>query len=80
MLHIDNLIKLLIEIIENDLEGLFLPQDNEYFNTSLLVKKIAKDNGNKIILSRFLGILIEIFCENINVFNKVFGNLTYEKK
>ena len=80
MLHIDNLIKLLIEIIENDLEGLFLPQDNEYVNTSLLVKKIAKESGNKIILSRFLGILIEIFCGNISVFNKVFGNLTYERK
>lgn len=79
MLHIDKLCYCLEKYINSETDGLFFPQDDEYINTSLLVKKIAEQNGKKIYLSSSLGWLIRKICKRVNLFNKVFGNLVYEK-
>ncbi|RKD23103.1 hypothetical protein BEP19_12830 [Ammoniphilus oxalaticus] len=79
MLHIKSLCKMLDELIEGKKEGLFLPQDDEYVNTSLLVKDLGKQRGRKIYLSRFVGWLIRLVGKNNNLVKKVFGNLVYER-
>ncbi len=79
MIHIDNLCKKVKQIIDEQTSGLFLPQDDEYINTSLLVKEIAEKQGKKIILSKSLGWLIMLFGKRLNVVKKVFGNLIYDK-
>jgi len=79
MLHIDKLSEYVKEYIDDELEGLFLPQDEQYVNTSLLVKKIADDNKRKMHLSKVLGFIVKLVGKNINLVQKVFGNLVYEK-
>lgn len=79
MLNIDKLCQNIKAYIDNSSEGLFLPQDNEYVNTSVLVKEIAANNGKNIHLSKTLGWLIKLIGKRINLLNKVFGNLVYEK-
>ncbi|HEY8803597.1 MAG TPA: NAD-dependent epimerase/dehydratase family protein [Clostridium sp.] len=79
MLHIDKLSEYVKGYIDNEREGLFLPQDDQYVNTSLLVQKIAKDNGKKIYLSKALGLIVKLIGKRVSMVNKIFGNLVYEK-
>lgn len=78
MLHIDNLCEFIKLIIENEESGLFFPQNKEYVKTSELVKTIAEVNGNKILMIKLLNPLIKLMY-GIDVVNKMFGNLIYEK-
>lgn len=79
MIDIQKLCLDIKQLIDNAENGIFLPQDDEYVNTSILFKNIARENGKKVYLSRFLGVLIEIFGKEIGFINKIFGNLVYEK-
>ena len=79
MLHVDKLCEDVKGYIDDEASGLFLPQDDEYVNTSILVKKIADKNGKNLVLSRSLGILIRILGKRSSLINKVFGNLIYDK-
>ncbi len=80
MVSVEKLSLLISEYIETEADGLFLPQNDDYANTSLLVKDIAKGFNRKIYLSKILGKFILIFCKNIGMFKKIFGNLIYEKE
>lgn len=79
MLHIDKLCQYIKCYIDNEASGIFFPQDDEYVNTSLLVKEIAEKNGKVMYLSKTLGKVIMIIGQRVNILNKVFGNLIYEK-
>jgi len=79
MLCIEKLSEYVKGYIDDEIDGLFLPQDEKYVNTSLLVKKIAKDNGKKMYLSKVLGFIVKVMGKRINLVQKVFGNLVYEK-
>lgn len=79
MLYIDKLCQYVKEYIDDEVEGVFLLQDDEYVNTSLLVKKIAEENGKKIYLSKSMGWMIKLFGKRVNLINKVFGNLIYDR-
>ncbi len=78
MLYIDNLSELIAQIILQNREGIFLPQNAEYVNTSRMVQEIAEVNGKKIRLLSGFGGLLRIGAFFHPVFNKVFGNMTYE--
>lgn len=80
MLHIDKLCKCVKEYIDNEVEGLYFPQDDKYVNTSLMVKELAEKNGKSIHLSKAAGIIIKLIGKRVNLINKVFGNLVYEKR
>ncbi|MUK87414.1 NAD-dependent epimerase/dehydratase family protein [Ornithinibacillus sp. L9] len=80
MLHIDKLCQSIKEYIDNEVEGLYFPQDDEYVNTCLMVKELAGKNGKSIHLSRVAGMVIEVIGKRVNLINKVFGNLVYEKE
>lgn len=77
MVYILNLCEFIKDVIDNDMSGLFFPQNSEYVNTSHMVKLIADENNRNIRLTRVFNWAIKLF--QINVIKKVFGNLTYEQ-
>lgn len=79
MLHIDNLCEFIKHMIDNEETGLFFPQNNEYVKTSELVRLIAQVHGKKVRLIKVFNPLIKMLETRISLFNKVFGNLVYEK-
>lgn len=80
MLHIDNLCSFIKKVIEEDLSGIFYPQNAEYVNTSALVKEIRFVYGKKTwLVPGFSGILRFLAKKN-TTFNKLFGDLVYAKE
>ena len=79
MLFIDNLSEFIKLLIDNNIGGTFFPQNKEYVNTSNLVSEISKTHNKETRLTKLFNPFINLFS-NINVVNKVFGNLIYEKK
>lgn len=78
MIYIDNLSEFVKCLIDNHRGGIFFPQNNEYVNTSNLVKLVAKTHGKKILVTRLFNLPFILMKRNETV-NKVFGNLVYEK-
>lgn len=76
MIYIDNLSDFIKQLIDNQREGLFLPQNAEYVNTSKMVKEIAKVHQKKLVTTKLFNPLIKIL--KIGIVNKVFGNLIYD--
>lgn len=79
VVHIDRLCQCIQECIDNQADGLYFPQDDEYINTSMLVKELAERNGNSIHLSKTLGLVVKLLGRRSRVTKKVFGSLVYEK-
>ena len=79
MIYIENLSMFLYEIIKNNIEGIFYPQNKEYINTSYLTQEIANAYGKSIILLPGLNRLFKSVCNRSNLVNKIFGDLYYEK-
>lgn len=78
MLHIDNLCEFLKVMIDFEEFGTFFPQNKEYVSSHDLVKLIGETHGKRIRSTKiFNPILKSVF--SINVVNKVFGNLVYDK-
>lgn len=80
VISIDCLSDYIKRIIDNNSSGIFFPQDEEYMNTSLMVKKIASDYGKRIIFLRGFRIVLKILSNFMPIVNKAFGNLVYSKK
>ena len=80
MLHIDNLSSFIATIILKNVRGTFFPQNKSYVTTSELVKTIAEVNDKKLILVPGFNYLIKILIKKQEIFNKLFGNLVYDKK
>ena len=77
MIFIGNLCEFIKNIIDEKREGIFFPQNDQYVCTYEMVKIIAQENGKSIVGTKIFNSLIGFL--KINVFEKVFGNLTYEK-
>ncbi|TMW72243.1 NAD-dependent epimerase/dehydratase family protein [Alteribacter natronophilus] len=77
MLYIDNLSAKLEEVILQQSEGLYLPQDYEYVNTAELVNRIAKIHGNRTKFTSLFNLFIKVAPFPIT--KKVFGTLVYDK-
>ena len=80
MLYVENLCEFVRLMIENEEQGIFWPQNEEYSNTSELVKMIAKAHGKKISLVKGFGWMLKIMSHVTGLVNKAFGNLSYEKE
>lgn len=80
MIYIDNLSEFLRLIINNNDSGIFFPQNKDYVKTSEMVKIIAQVNNKKIYLTKFFNPIIGLMIGKVNVLNKLFGNLVYEKE
>jgi UDP-glucose 4-epimerase len=79
VISIDNLSKYIGDIIENHQQGLFLPQNDEYFCTSQFIKTYRESLGKKTYLTKTFNPIIKNMAKKIGFVNKVFGNLFYEK-
>lgn len=78
MIYIDNLSEFIKQLIDNESEGLFFPQNDEYVNTSEMVRLIAEVHGKKIMMTKLFNPILRLI--NVKTINKVFGNLTYDMK
>lgn len=80
VLHIDKLCQELRGILENQLRGVILPQDDSYFCTSKFIKEYRLNKfGKKTYLTTLFNPLIRIVARKFGFINKIFGNLVYEK-
>lgn len=77
MLFIDNLFIYIEDIIKSKLSGTFHPQNNEYVQTSELVKEIAKNNNRKLFVTKIFNPVIKLMTK-VNLINKIFGSLYYK--
>lgn len=79
MLFIDNLCEFVRLMIANEDSGIFFPQNNEYANTSVMVKTIAAAHGRKVYLVHGFGWAIKLMGLFTSLAQKAFGSLTYDK-
>ena len=83
MLYVGNLCCFVKKCIDNNYEGIYFPQNEEYISTSKMVKEIARANGKTIhltkILNPFVFILSKIPGKIGGMCNKAFGSISYEK-
>lgn len=75
MIYIENLCEFINIIAHNRLDGLFFPQNDEFVNTSEMVKKIAEVNNKKILMVNAFGNILK--NSNIGLLQKLFSDLTY---
>jgi len=82
MLYIGNLCFFIKQLIDKQISGMFLPQNEEYVNTSIMVKEIGKTHGRNIRIVKWLNPFVYLASKipgNIGlIINKAFGNLCYE--
>lgn len=79
MLYVGNLAAFVKLMIDKNESGVFFPQNDEYTNTSLMVKSIAAACGRKMRLVKGFTPLIRFLGLFTGLVNKAFGNLTYDK-
>lgn len=77
MVYIDNLSEFIKKLVNENLCGIFLPQNRDYVCTSHLVKEIAKIHGKKIEIIKTLNPFVRLLQGRLTTFDKVFGDLTY---
>src|SRR5699024_1974164 len=76
MIYIKNLSEFFRLLIDTKSGGYFYPQNKEFVKTSEMVKKIAEVNNKQIYLIKFINPIISLLS-NVNIVQKVFGNLNY---
>lgn len=79
MLYIGNLVEFIKLMIDNEENGVFLPQNSEYICTVDLIKEISKIHNHKILFTGFFNPLIRLFNKQVYI-NKVFGNLVIDRE
>jgi UDP-glucose 4-epimerase len=79
MIYIDNFCEFVRLVIDNESNGVFLPQNKEYVNTTFLVKQIAAVHGKRIYVLKNLGWLIRSLGKRFDVINKIFGTFYYDE-
>ena len=78
MLYVENLAEFIRLLIEDEAEGIFCPQNNEYVNTSDMVSLIAHANGKGILMIRGFGWAIKLLRPVTGIVDKAFGSLCYD--
>lgn len=79
MLYIENLCEFVRLMIENRESGTFWPQNEEYSNTSELVKMIAEAHGKRVRLVKGFGWALKLLSHVTPIVNKAFGSLLYNQ-
>lgn len=78
MLYIENLTECIRLLIEDEADGLFCPQNEEYVNTSDLVSRIAHANGRDLLLVRGFTWALKLMRHVTALPDKAFGSLCYD--
>ena len=78
MLYMENLAEFVRLVIDDEAEGIFCPQNNEYTNTCDMVNEIAHANGKGILMIRGFGWVIKLLRPVTGMVDKAFGSLCYD--
>lgn len=78
MLYMDNLAEFIRLLIDDEAEGIFCPQNNEYVNTSEMVNLIAHANGKGIFLIHGFTWALKLLRPLTGIVDKAFGSLCYD--
>lgn len=78
MLYIENLAEFVRLLLEDEAEGIFCPQNNEYINTSEMVNLIAHANGKGILLVKGFTWALKLLSHVTGMVDKAFGSLCYD--
>ncbi len=78
MIYIDNLSNYIKDVIDNDKNGVFYPQNEDYMSTYEIMKVTREANGKKVRSTKLFNWLIKLLSFVIPTVNKVYGNKTYE--
>ncbi|MBP1046356.1 NAD-dependent epimerase/dehydratase family protein [Enterococcus sp. BWM-S5] len=80
MIYIGNLCSFLQLVIEQQLTGLFHPQNTEFVNTNEMIRQIRKNHGKGTAFAfKWLGSLV-VEKLSISVLKKVYGDLKIDKE
>ena len=79
VVNIDKLSQELREIILKNQNGLFTPQDENYFCTSQFIKDYRATLGKKTLLVSVFNPFIRIASKKVVMLRKMFGSLIYKK-
>jgi len=80
MIYIDNLCEFIRLIVQNQDSGIFYPQNQDYVNTSQLVKEIKRTHGQRVALLPAFNWILKGLSHHVSTLNKLFSDLTYEKE
>ncbi|MBP3329783.1 MAG: NAD-dependent epimerase/dehydratase family protein [Clostridia bacterium] len=80
MIHVDNLSAFVKSLIDEEKDGLFFPQDENYVCTCKMVKEIASDMGKNMKLLKIMNPAVSILKKFTTQGKKAFGDLIYDIK
>lgn len=80
MIYIDNLCEFIRLCIENEVKGVFYPQNEEYICTSNILKTAAKYMGKRIFFTTIFNQFIKSLSGRVGLIDKVFGTKVYDRK
>lgn len=78
MLYIENLVEFVRLVVDNEEQGIFWPQNNEYTNTSEMVKMIAQVHDKHVFMIKGLNWALKLMSHVTGLVNKAFGSLRYD--
>lgn len=78
MLFIDNLCEFVKQLILNDCQGTFYPQNAEYADTVEIIRYFAKKYNHRIWITRLFNPFISLFGDHVRALGKMFSNSTYD--
>ena len=78
MVFIDTLCAFVKQIIDQKAQGVFFPQNQEYMQTSQMVRWMGEALGKRISLSRILGVGVKCLYPFSRTVQKAFGTLIYQ--
>lgn len=79
MIYIDNLCEFLRVAIDNEIKGVFFPQNKEYMSTKEIIRTISQISGKKTKFINWFNPLLKMLSKKVLLINKVFGNKAYDK-
>ena len=79
MLYIENLAEFIKLMIDNEEGRIFFPQNNEYSNTSEIVKMIGAVHKKNVRLLKGFSWILKLMSYFVGIVNKAFGNFCYDQ-
>lgn len=78
MIYIDNLCEIFKLIIDNEENGIFYPQNEDYISTNNIIKTVREIKGKKTIFCSLMNPFVKFASLFFSVFNKIYGSKIYD--
>lgn len=78
MLYMENLAELVRLLVDDEVQGVFCPQNNEYVCTSDMVNIIAHCHGKNILMVKGMSWALKLLRRTTGAVDKAFGSLCYD--